>query len=193
MADADVLRRQSELFLPEQLTYMMQLLREAKVRARRDTTGRIAVELALVKMSRRSELVPLEEALGELSGGPVSAGPGNERGGSRSGPAAAGEQGATGALRRMRQKLKTGPGGAPAVRNERKPPEGINEVKYREVVASARDPEAGREAMENETLRKAFTEADRALGLSPVRLERTADQEQGDGSDEEAPAEEETE
>ncbi len=68
-ADAGTLERQSQLFSPEQITYMIQLLREAKLRARRDSTGRIALELAVIKMSRLSELAPVTEALKEMQGG----------------------------------------------------------------------------------------------------------------------------
>ena len=67
-ADAETLERQGQLFSPEQLTYMIQLLREAKLRARRDSTGRIALELAVIKMSRLSELVAVTDALRELRG-----------------------------------------------------------------------------------------------------------------------------
>ena len=46
-ADAETLTRQVALFTPERLIYMIQVLREAKLRARRDTVGRLAMELAV--------------------------------------------------------------------------------------------------------------------------------------------------
>jgi hypothetical protein len=39
-------------------------------------------------------------------------------------------------------------------------------------MACAEDPEVAREALKQEPLLKAFAEADKALGLNPVRLER---------------------
>ena len=168
MADAETLQRQSEMFTADQLTYMIQLLREAKLRARRDTTGRIALELAVIKMSRLSDLVPVVEALEELSGsGGAVAGP-------RAAPAA--DQSAVGALRRISQKLKdrTGKNQTAPAGERRPPPEGISEAKYRQIVACADDPDAARQALQEEPLRKAFVEADKALGLNPVRLGRRA-------------------
>ncbi|MGD2176103.1 MAG: DNA polymerase III subunit gamma/tau [Candidatus Brocadiaceae bacterium] len=183
VADAATLQRQSELFTPEQITYMVQLLREAKLRARRDTTGRIAVELALIKMSRLSELVPLQEALGELSGsGPSGAG---RQGSARAdgGPAEGSATAATSAIRRMTQTLQESRRQPPAAGEgeggvHSEAPEGVDEVKFRQAVASAEDPEVAREAFSQQSLRDAFVKADQLLGLNPVRVERTAEEQQ---------------
>ena len=184
-ADAETLKRQAALFSPDQLTYMIQLLREAKLRARRDTTGRIALELAVIKMSRLSELASVQEALTDLSN------PGAARRVAPSAPAAetAGPS-PVGALRRMSDKLKKGSSG-PAERSERPaPPEGVSEEKYRRILASAEDPGAAQEALREEPLMRAFIEADKRLGLDPVRLQRQVPQDQAE-PDEEEPAEEE--
>ena len=176
VADAETLKRQSALFSPDQLTYMVLLLREAKLRARRDTTGRIALELALIKMSRLSDLASVEEALGELSGsaGGASGPPvGRASGGAPPArPPAGAPQGGTGPLRRISDRLKAGPRADASPVREHKAPEGMNDVKHRQLMACAEDPEAAREALKQEPLLKAFVEADKALGLNPVRLER---------------------
>ncbi|MHC4481783.1 MAG: hypothetical protein ACYS1C_12560, partial [Planctomycetota bacterium] len=170
-ADAETLARQSGQFSPDQLTYMIQLLREAKLRARRDTTGRVALELALIKMCRLAELVPLSQALGELREGraaPPARNPGSSAEPTRTAPSG------VGALRRMGQRLKAGRRGRAPDGGGQKPPEGVDEVKYRQILACAEDPDAAREALRQEGLRKAFVEADQALGLDPVRLERVS-------------------
>ncbi len=170
-ADSETVGRQSALFSAEQLTYMIQLVREAALRARRETTGRIALELAVIKMSRLADLVPVQEALEGLS-----------RGGSPSMAASAPAPAApvapaqaTGRLRRMRERLKNGPPKARAPAPPRQPaPEGMNGGKYRELLAAAESPECAAEAVKEQPLMQAFMEADKALGLTPQRLERRA-------------------
>jgi len=186
-ADAETLKRQAALFSPDQLTYMIQLLREAKLRARRDTTGRIALELAVIKMSKLSELASVQEALSDLSN------PGSARRAAPGEPAAqAVGPSPVGVLRRMSDKLKKG---SPrrAERPERPerpaPPEGVSQEKYRRILASADDPGAAQEALREEPLMRAFIEADKRLGLDPVRLQRQVPQDQAE-PDEEEPAEE---
>jgi DNA polymerase III gamma/tau subunit len=197
MADGETLARQAGLFSPEQITYMIQLLREAKLRARRDSTGRIALELALIKMSRLSDLVPVEAALEQLAGlpGPDPAPP-RAAGQADPGSAAPANAAAAGRLRRMRESLKSGrkPGAAPAQSRTPPPPEGVDDVKYRQLNSVSADPELAREAMAQEPLRKAFAEADKALGLDPVRLERVQDDaKETDDESADAPAEDDGE
>jgi len=182
--DGETLQRQSKLFTPEQFTYMIQLLREAKLRARRDTTGRVALELAVIKLSRLSQLIDVEEAIqgtaGSLRAGPPQA---TRTGGDGPDIAAAGppDQVVTGDLRRMSEKLKNGirkapqkpepqPQGAPAPAATG--PADTADIRARQLAACADDPDLAREAMEDEPLAKALAAADGVLGLDPVRLER---------------------
>jgi DNA polymerase-3 subunit gamma/tau len=165
-AGPETLKRQCGLFSPDQFVYMIQLLREAKLRARRDTTGRIALELAVIKMSRLSQLVELEEALDSVPGGPQ---------GGQARPAAAGpapSQAAAGALRRMSDKLRDSHQRPPAPPQQPAAAQGLPDAKYRQLLSCADDPETARQALAEDGLMKAFTEADKALGLDPVRLER---------------------
>lgn len=189
MADAETLERQSGLFSADQLTYMIQLLREAKLRARRDTTGRIALELAIIKMSRLSQLIPVEEALSDLAAGRT---PSDDGGPAPSGGSAAPRGAAAATLRRMGQLLKGNRRGGPAKPKAEELPEGVDGVKYRQLMACAEDPEAAREALGQETLRKAFVEADRELGLDPVRLERAGRPQPEEEPDEDEAVEEQT-
>jgi len=205
VADGGTLRRQSALFTTEQLTYMIQLLREAKLRARRDTTGRIALELAVVKISRLSDLVTIEQALDGLSGGSAAAPTDARR-------APQQEQSPVGALRRMKEKLKNSKQGqsAPGPRNRAtgiaeeaprraraaangrpKPslPEGMTEEQYRRLAACVEDPAALPEALAQQPLMKAFVKASQALGLRPVRLERQAREQPEEPGEDEAPEE----
>ena len=192
-ANRETLKRQSEAFGADQLTYMIQVLREAKLRARRDTTGRIAIELALIKMCRLADLVPVEEALGRLSGSrgaPVGT---RATAGPQQAEAPPVNAAAVGVLRRISRRLKDGRNGNAPTGEARKPPEGMDELRYRQVLASADDPELARAAMEHEPLRKALADADNALGLEPVRLEKVAgdaDDSTPEADDEEAGAEE---
>ncbi len=183
MADTETLKRQCRMFAPDQLTYMIQLLREAKLRARRDTTGRIALELAIIKMSRLSELAVVQEALGELSG---SGGAAMDRRASGA-PEERGPNPGQ-ALGRMREKLekaKRRPAQAP---KQPELPEGIGQDRYRQIMACAESPEAARDALAEGPLMKAFAEADKALGLNPVRLEKRVSREEQEEPDEEEEA-----
>jgi len=169
-AGADVLARQCELFSQEQIVYAIQILREAKLRARRDTTGRVALEVAIVKLSRLDDLIPLEQALTEPNPG---AGPGSSRAVAEPRPRAesrpAGQRSTP--VRRIRQKLENR---NRAVRNNAvaAAPEGIDPGKLRAILSSAPDPTVAEQAREAPALLKAFAEADRVIGLQPVRLER---------------------
>ncbi len=197
-ADAETLKRQAGLFSPDQLTYMIQLLREAKLRARRDTTGRIALELAVVKMSRLSELASVQEALSGLPGpgGPRQAAAGAPAAAAPAAAAAAAQEpgpSPVGVLRRMGDRLKRDARKPPAAPERPGPPEGVSEEKYRRILASADNPDAAREALQEEPLMRAFIEADKRLGLEPVRLQRNVVPQQQEEPDEEEPAEEETE
>jgi len=181
-ADMETLARQTEAFSSEQLLYMIQLLREASLRARRETTGRLALELAVIKMSRLSELVPVQEALRQLRSGEFPPGEPEparaERRASRPAITAPSGDGASnshagGALERMRQKLNS------AVKKPAAPkppdaalPEGMDEAKYRRLAACADGPELAREALEDKPLMEAFLKADAVLGLHPERLQR---------------------
>jgi len=182
VADARTLAEQADLFSPEQITYMIQLLREAKLRARRDSTGRIALELAVIKMSRLADLVPLAQALRDLGqgGAPETSRPEQRRAAHRTPPAAAApaaaDPRARSALENIKKKLKKkptagrapAPGPAPAA----KVPDGMSETKYRQIVASAEEPEDAEEALKEQPLLKAFIEADKVVGLQPLKVER---------------------
>ena len=190
MVDAETLRSQSGRFSVEQLTYMIQLVREAKLRARRDTTGRIALELAAIKMARLSDLVPLADALARLSDPRAAPGPATRtqvggRADAPSAPAPPADASAAASLQRMKERLKKGGSGrAPAAAPKTDAPEGVDDAAFRRIQAGADTPGIAREALSNAAFRKAFVAGDRALGLNPLRLEKLpdegADQEEAD-------------
>ncbi len=182
-ADAETLARQSGMFSADQLTYMMQLLREAALRARRETTGRIALELAVVRMSRLSELVPVQEALEALEGG------GNPRTSAepkaKGAPSAEERRRGAGPLRRMKDKLQRAKPGDPSpsaatAAPEVELPDGVDERKARQLAACAESPEVARSALQEEPLMQAFIQADKTLGLSPQLLRKRAEQQAED-------------
>ena len=77
----------------------------------------------------------------------------------------------------MKEKLKRGKGAnAPVAPRpaEAAAPEGISDAKYRQLVASADEPEAAEEALKEQPLLRAFIEADKAVGLHPLKVERRA-------------------
>lgn len=180
--DAETLARQTEAFSSEQLLYMIQLLREASLRSRRETTGRLALELAVIKMSRLSELVPVQEALEQLRSGESPPGEPEparaERHASRPDTTAPSGDGASdshagSAIQRMRQKLNGAVKQPAAPKPTEVPlPEGMNQVKYRQLAACGDGPELAREVLEDQPLMEAFLKADAALGLHPERLRR---------------------
>jgi hypothetical protein len=97
---------------------------------------------------------------------------------------------------RLKEKLKsrTERGNGPPPTPQRKAPDGMDEVKYRQVLASAESPEVGRQAVRQERLLKAFAEGDKELHLNPVRLERLGGQpEPAEQPPEEEPGEESAE
>jgi DNA polymerase-3 subunit gamma/tau len=132
MVSRETLAAQAEMFNPDQLTYMIQLLREAKLRARRDTTGRIALELALIKMGRLSELESLQDALDQLAGlspgarGAPAARPGNPGQGASppSGTAPPSPTAGT-AISRMKEVARRGCRGRARSHGARAAPEGL--------------------------------------------------------------------
>jgi len=174
---ASGLAEQRDLFTTEQLIYMIQLLREAALRARRESTGRLALELAIIRASQLSALVPVQEALEKLDAEPVIArapaaqAPGPARNAAPSGPNKKG----AGTLRRISEKLKASASGArvePAASATL--PEGMNRDEYLRLAASAQDPDVVEDALEDGPLMRAFLRADKELGLNPQRLRRRA-------------------
>jgi DNA polymerase-3 subunit gamma/tau len=164
-AGTEVLARQSELFTSEQFTYMVQLLREAGLRARRETTGRIALELALLRMCDLTGLVSVQEALGSLGRGTDS----------EAGRAAEAEERPGGRLRRMQEKLEGPRRPTDAGASRPSGPEGMAEAKVRQFMACAGDPEAAQAVLADGPLMAAFMEADGQLDLRPERIERRAE------------------
>lgn len=69
VADGETLQRQADNFNQQQLIYMLQVIREAKLRARRATTGRLALEIAIAKLSQLDDLVTIQKALESLDQG----------------------------------------------------------------------------------------------------------------------------
>ncbi|MEE8369703.1 MAG: hypothetical protein V3S00_02920, partial [Dehalococcoidia bacterium] len=142
---------------------------------------------------RLSDLVAVQQALDQLSGNPGPAAapprgraPTQRRAAADDAPPAAPDEKVVGRLRRLKGKLKSGRKGTDAPRNGPRPPEGMDDLKYRQLLACADDPETARAAMEDGPLRKALAKADSVLGLNPVRLERVTEDTapEGDGADE---------
>ncbi len=75
------------------------------------------------------------------------------------------------------------PAEAPATRT--RAPEGISDVKYRQIVASADEPEAAVEALNEPALLKAFVEADKTVGLQPLKVERRPQHEEAPETEDE--------
>jgi DNA polymerase-3 subunit gamma/tau len=245
-ADGQKLAEQAKRFTADQITYMIQVLREAKLRARRDTTGRLALELAIVKLGRLADLVPLEDLAEAVAGGAASGGsvgpggPTHARGGASGGSRSGGSSGGSNASSRissMRERLKNGrkngrsgrgpraraggnteaggntgprtatstapPAKEPAAgntktrpaekKNEVPEPEGepdtpaaepattgdpveLDEMAIRQIVNAADDPMAAREAMRLAPLRRAFAQAQKALGVEPVKMQFPKDE-----------------
>ena len=170
-AEPETLTRQRELFTPEQLLYMIQILREAKLRARRDTTGRLALEVAVVKLSRLQDLLPLEQALSSAPQPRPSAGsplPGAQRNtqGPPAAPAASSQH-----IQNIKGKLKKHAEGnaAEAPAKEASVPEGMDPRKYRQI-AGLTDKATAQKLKDTPGLLKAFKEADAEFGLQPLHL-----------------------
>jgi len=184
-ADAQTLASQSAQFSPEQLIYMVQVLREARLRARRDTTGRLALEIAIIKLSRLDDLIPLEEAL-ERDG----AGVGTARAEPTSAARPAGGAAAvSAAARRIREKLlsrSAAPSAGPRIK-----PEGAEggAAKLMRFLDSAANRELADQARNAPALLKAFEQADQHLGLRPLALGR-ARRRAPEGPEREAPEQE---
>jgi len=168
-ADAETLSRQSEMFSPEQLLYVIQVLREAKLRARRETTGRLALEVAIVKLSRLDELVPVEQALQQLSGPAGAANPRQSQELARKAQPAGST--VSKRIQSIREKLQNRTA-APSRSEDVQAPEGVDPAKLQQIQGAAADAAAMEELAKDQPLLKAFVEADREFGLSPVRLRR---------------------
>lgn len=196
-ADTETLARQAEQFTTDQLAYAIQLLREAKRRAKRDTLGRLAVELAIVKMSRLSDLVDLEQA---LSGGGPQQGRGQPRSGRTSGGTAAAKSGgaqkggesaeggasesAQATLRNIKEKLSGGGKKKPETTETKEPaPDGIDTTSFRRIQSVAEDQSTARTVRQDRDLLDAFSQADSAFGLHPVKLVRRNGEKQGNGEE----------
>lgn len=186
-ADAETLARQAELFDTEQITYMVQLLRQAKLRAKRDTLGKLALELAMVKMSRLSQLVMLDEALNEAAGAPSGGNPHRTSGESGD----AGHAARAAAIRNMKSRLSRRSPAAEAAAQDTPVPEGVDRTKFREITSAAEDSRTAREVGEEKALLKAFSEADSVFDLRPVRLKRRRRRAGDEDEDEESADEDE--
>jgi DNA polymerase III subunit gamma/tau len=182
-ADADTLQRHAEAFAADQITYMIQLLRAARLRAARETTGRLALELAIIKMSRLSELIELSQAVSDVraGGAATSAPPPKPRQGRRSPPSDPRGASAKGASEpppqsRMDADAPTKQQGEPArAPVERvKCPDGVSDVMWRKLRSVADDVQTAEGALADKSLLAAFLTGSTELGLEPVRLERTA-------------------
>jgi DNA polymerase III subunit gamma/tau len=182
-ADADTLQRHAETFAPDQITYMIQLLRAARLRAARETTGRLALELAIIKMSRLSELIELSQAVSDVKAGgaATSALPPKPRQGRRSPPSdpqGASAKGASQPPPRSRMdadaptKQQEEPARVPVERA--KCPDGVSDVMWRKLRSVADDVQTAEGALADKSLLAAFLTGSTELGLEPVRLERTA-------------------
>ncbi|MEF8787792.1 MAG: DNA polymerase III subunit gamma/tau [Planctomycetota bacterium] len=188
-ADAETLARQADRFTTDQLAYALQLLREAKRRAKRDTLGRLAVELAIVKMSRLSDLVDLEQALSgggpqqgqpqPASGGTAASGGSRATGGKQGGTQKGGDSGgvsesARATLRNMKEKLNGGGSKKKAETTETKEPapDGVDTTSFRKIQSVAENQSTARGVRQDRNLLDAFAQADSAFGLHPVKLVR---------------------
>jgi len=168
-ADAETLQRQSKLFTPEQFIYVIQVLREAKLRARRDTTGRLAIELAVIKLSRLKDLIPLEQA---LKGNPGPARPGNPVAAPAE-PAQSDPEQSAAAKKRINSimgRLKNPDSAPPADKKEEPVPEGVDPQVYRQVLNAADSKATAEKLKDNPLLMRAFVKADEEFGLRAVEL-----------------------
>ncbi len=203
IADADTLRRQSELFTPEQLLYMLQILREARLRARRDTTGKLAFELAIIKLSRLDDLVHIQQTLdADTAGEPVENNnySTEDRGRkTEAKPTQAAQKGETkeggngkdrikNMVRRLQDRSKgnAGPQTPPATASHPGPaadipddvPEGISPEKFRQIQDAAGGAEIAGEIEKNTPLLEAFIRADEQFDLRPVKLQKSQETKQ---------------
>jgi len=203
-ADAETLKRQAGQFSPEQLLYMIQVLREAKLRAHRDSTGRLALELAVVKLCRLRDLVEIETALEGMSdargaGGRAAAAPPAQapRPETRAAPPAAPRRlVADHAERTQRMMRKLQSSAAPPAQGEHRPPdtpEGIDPTTFRKIQNSADDRAAADSVRDDPALLNAFKQADKQFGVQPVKLKRKEKQKkEPPKADEEAAGEDQT-
>jgi DNA polymerase-3 subunit gamma/tau len=166
-ADPETLSRQSKLLSPEQLVYAIQVLREAKLRARRDSLGRLALEIAIVKLSRLDDLVQLQEALEKLPPSTDTV--------AQAEPKAQAPQSnspdASARIQNMMQKLQNRRPGAQRP-EEPEVPAGIDPLKFRQMNASAEDSAAAHALGQDESLLNAFRQADELFGLEPLKVRR---------------------
>jgi DNA polymerase-3 subunit gamma/tau len=191
VAGRETLQEQSALFSAEQIIYMIQMLREASLRARRDTTGRLALELAIIKMSRLEDLVDIQQAIDsfEKPDGPSVSAPFSKKTDNGSGGSQQGAENANSShsahpslrIKSMMQKLQGGKTGKKkrkndsdeaAVDNSMAPPDGMDGTTFRQIQRVATQNSLIPRLKENEPLLKAFREARETLGMQPVALEK---------------------
>ncbi len=190
IAGRDTLESQSELFTSEQLLYMLQILRETRQRARRDTTGKLALELAIIKLSRLDELLQISQVLAADSqersaddkSGAQTRNYGQKGGHEPTTRKNRPEKGGNGnsRIKTMMQRLQKRSEGKnikPTGRNKgsesnEDPPEGIKPEKFRQIRNVAENSGVVREAAKDKPLLDAFIRADEKLDLQPVSLRR---------------------
>jgi len=193
-ADAATLQRHAEALPADQITYMIQLLRAARLRAARETTGRLALELAVIKMSRLSELVQLSQVVSEVKagGGRSMPAPTPKRRTSRSSPSSDHQGAPASGASRPPPRTKPEPSAPPEPKQEPAPapvqrankcPDGVPEVMWRKLRSVADDAETAEGALADKSLLAAFMTGSRELGLEPVRLERISVPEDAEQTD----------
>ena len=178
-ADPETLKRQSALFTTDQLLYTLGLLREAKLRARRDTCGRLALEMAVIKLSRLDDLVPIGQALRRLDEPSHPAAPRAPDSGEDAGARSQSDR-----IQKIMAKLER-----PAPQDVAEEPpqeasaEDIDPGKFRQLRKAAEDRDALEQLRNEPPLLKAFRDADATFGLQPLRLKGRA-REESKGADE---------
>ncbi len=205
VADENTLRSQADLFSAEQLLYMLQILREARLRARRDTTGKLAFEIAVIKLSRLEDLVALSEALhaerttSETSAtsryGSENTRPPTETPRRMSDANSGANADNTGGqrIKQMMRRLKNR-GNEDNEKPRRQPPkkkaatpaaapDGIKPEKFGQILDVAEDADVAADAEKNKPLMQAFAAADAKLDLRPMSLRRSQEETPEKGED----------
>ncbi len=196
IADNETLKKQAGLFTAEQLLYMLQIVREARLRSRRDTTGKLALELAIIKLSRLDELIDLSAALEseEVKKTSTAQRPSSPRESSRDrvrDPKQTGGGGDTSSqsrdnnhsqtrIKNMMRRLKNRNAEPEAGTETKKKdiiPENIAKIlapkKYRELQSAAENPSVGRELADSNRLLEAFARGNQKFNLQPVVLKKS--------------------
>ncbi|MFP4026519.1 MAG: DNA polymerase III subunit gamma/tau [Candidatus Brocadiia bacterium] len=179
-ADSETLERQAEAFSPDQILYLLQVFREAKLRARRDSTGRLAMELAIIKLSNTEDLLHLEEAIERLSGGDpqTEANPSTEKETAQKkstgvSPQKKKKDSQSSRVASMMKKLQQkNPSGQRRISETEKMdlPEGIDRDTYKQIEVSAEKRTLANGLKNEDSLMQAFIQADKEFGLRPVQL-----------------------